>query len=116
MGEDLTKPLCICLDPLGKIRYIISSDISYVLRRAASAIYKLDPILDAVSLSLWSSHSFRVGACVLLHALAFTDVEIMWLLCCKSNAFMMTYLCNVAILSYHQNLAFSEAEAIPHII
>jgi hypothetical protein len=114
-GDDHTKPLCICLDALGKLRYITSSDISYVFRRAASAVYKLDPILDVSSLSLWSSHSLRVGACILLHAMGFTDVQIMWLLRWKSNAFM-TYLRNVAVLSFRQNLAFSEAEAMPHVI
>ena len=99
VGGDLTKPLCICLDPLGKLRYITSSDISYVLRRAASAVYKLDPVLNAAALSPWSSHSFCIGtSCVLLHAQGFTDVQIMWLLHWKSSTFM-TYLCNVAILS-----------------
>jgi hypothetical protein len=115
IGKDLTKPLCICLDPLGKLRYITSTDISYVFRRAAAAVYKLDPISDAKSLDLWLSHSLRVGACVILHAMGFTDVQIMWLLRWKSNTFM-TYLRNVAVLSDRQNLAFSEVEAMPHVI
>jgi hypothetical protein len=115
VGDDHTKPLCLCRDPCGKIRYITSTDISFVFRRAASFVYKLDPIKDAKSLSLWSSHSLRVGACVLLHAMGFTDVQIMWLLRWMSNAFM-TYLRNVAVLSHRQNLAFSEAEAMPHVI
>jgi hypothetical protein len=115
VGEDHTKPLCLCRDPLGSIRCITSTDISFVFRRAASAVYKLDPTADAKSLSLWSSHSLRVGACILLHAMGFADVQIMWLLRWKSNAFM-TYLRNVAVLSHRQNLAFSEAEAMPHVV
>ena len=116
VGEDFTKPLCVCLDALGKLRYITSSDISYVFRRAAAVVYKLDPIADAKSLALWSSHSLRVGACIILHAMGFsTDVQIMWFLRWKSNAFM-TYLRNVAVLSDRKNLAFSDMEAMPHVI
>jgi hypothetical protein len=57
----------------------------------------------------------RVGACVILHAMGFTDVQIMWLLCWNSNAFM-TYLHNVAVLSNRQSLAFSDVEAMPQVI
>jgi hypothetical protein len=115
VGADSTKPLCVCQDVLGKLRYITSNDINYVFRRAAAAVYKLDPVADAKSLALWSSHSLRVGACVILHAMGFTDVQIMWLLRWNSTAFM-TYLRNVAVLSDRQNLAFSDVEAMPHVI
>jgi hypothetical protein len=111
LGEDHTKPLCLCRDSLGLIRYLTSTDVGFVFRRAASAVYKLDPTADAKSLSLWSSHSLP---CILLHAMGFTDVQIMWLLRWKSIALFMTYLRNVAVLSYRQNLAFSDAEAMPH--
>jgi hypothetical protein len=80
------------------ILLVLLPTFSYVFRRAAAAVYKLDPITDAKSLALWSSHSLRVGACVTLDAMGFTDVQIMWLLRWKSNAFM-TYLRNVAVLS-----------------
>ena len=115
VGATSDKPLCICQDALGKLRYITSNDINYVFRRAAAAVYKLDPVADAKSLTLWSSHSLRVGACVILHAMGFTDVQIMWLLRWNSTAFM-TYLRNVAVLSNRQNIAFSEVEAMPHVI
>jgi hypothetical protein len=46
---DSTKPLCVCQDVLGKLRYITSNDINYVVRRAAAAVYKLDPVADAKS-------------------------------------------------------------------
>jgi hypothetical protein len=115
VGANSDKPLCICQDALGKLRYITSNDINYVFRRAAAAVYKLDPIADVKSLTLWSSHSLRVGACVILHAMGFTDVQIMWLLRWNSNAFM-TYLRNVAVLSNRQNLAFSDVEAMPQVI
>jgi hypothetical protein len=82
-------------------------------------------------------HSLRVGACAILHAVGFTDVQIMWLLRWRSNAFLhavgfkdvqimwllrwrsntfMTYPRNVAVLSHRQNLAFSDVEAMPHVI
>jgi hypothetical protein len=117
VGEDHAKSLCLCRDSSGLIRCITSTDIGFVFRPAASFVYQLDPTKDAKSLSLWSSHSLSVvGACVLFHAMGFTDVQIMWLLRWKSNAFM-TYLRNVAVLSHRQNLAFSaEAEAMPHVI
>jgi hypothetical protein len=75
----------------------------------------LDPSADKALLDRWSSHSLRIGACVILHALGFTDTQIMWLLHWKSNAFM-TYLRNVAVLAQKQNIAFSEVEAMPQII
>jgi hypothetical protein len=58
---------------------------------SSAAVYKLDPVADAKSLTLWSSHSLRVRACVILHAMGFTDVRIMWLLRWNSTAFL-TYL------------------------
>ena len=115
LGADSDKPLCICQNALGKLHYITNNDINYVFRRAAAAVYKLDYVADAKSLALWSSHSLRVGACVILHAMGFTDVQIMWLLRWNSAAFM-TYLRNVAVLSDRQNLSFSDVEAMPQVI
>jgi hypothetical protein len=114
-GEDYSKPLCICRDTLGKLRYVTASDVNFVFRLAAKQVYTLDPSADKALLDRWSSHSLRVGACVILHAMGFTDTQIMWLLRWKSNAFM-TYLRNVAVLAHKQNIAFSEVEAMPQII
>jgi hypothetical protein len=115
VGEDHSKPLCICKDALGKLRYITANDINFVFRLAAAKVYNLDPLANKIPLERWSSHSLRVGACVILHAMGFTDTQIMWLLRWKSNAFM-TYLRNVAVLAQKQNVAFSEVEAMPQII
>jgi hypothetical protein len=115
VGADADKPLCVCCDALGKIRCITSNNVNYVFRRAAAEVCNLDAAANAKSLILWSFHSLRVGACVILHAMGFTEVQIMWLLCWRSNAFM-TYLRNVAVLSHPQNLAFSDVEAMPHVI
>jgi hypothetical protein len=115
LGEDYSKPLCICRDALGKLRYVTASDVNFVFRLAATQVYTLDPSANKALLDRWSSHSLRVGACVILHAMGFTDTQIMWLLHWKSNAFMM-YLRNVAVLAHMQNIAFSEVEAMPQII
>jgi hypothetical protein len=111
-GKDYSKPLCICCDALGKLRYVTASDVNFVFRLAATQVYTLDPSADKALLDRWSSHSLRVDACVILHAMGFTNTQIMWLLRWKSNVFM-TYLRNVAVLAHNQNIAFSEVEAMP---
>ena len=79
------------------VKLINADDIEHLMRRLASQVYHLHPVRDALDLSKWSSHSLRVGACVALHAMGFSPLDIQWILRWRSTAFMV-YLRNVAIL------------------
>ena len=111
--DDHTTPLSIYSPSPGVVKLITSSDIEALMRAIASAVYKLDPVKDREALQRWSSHSFRVGACVILHSMGFTETQIQWLLRWRSKAFM-TYLRNLASLADKQHCAFDEASAMPH--
>ena len=68
------------------------------MRRLAAEVYHLHPSKDAKDLQRWSSHSIRVGACVVLHAMGFSDTDIQWILRWRSLAFTAC-LRNIAILA-----------------
>ena len=71
-------------------------------------------VKDKAVLQLWSAHSLRVGACVILHTMGFTGTQIKFLLRWKSDTFMM-YLRNVALLSDQQDEAIDKAAALPDL-
>ena len=96
------------------VRLINAGDIEKYIRRLAGAVYHLHPVQDAAQLQRWSSRSLRVGACVTLHALGFSPVDIQWILRWQSTAFMV-YLRNVAVLSIRQAQALDRAAALPFI-
>jgi hypothetical protein len=78
------------------------------MRATAAAVYGLDPTKHAKDLQLWSSHSLRVGAFVVLHAHGFTGPQIQFLLRWKLDAFM-AYLRNLGFLAMQQNVALSDS-------
>ena len=84
------------------------------MRLLASKVYHLHPVRDLKDLRRWGTHSLRVGACVVLHAMGFLALDIQWILRWKSMAFV-AYLHNIAILSTRQNRAFNRAQAMPHL-
>jgi hypothetical protein len=55
LGEDYSKPLCICRDALGKLRYVTASDVNFVFRLAAAQVYTLDPFADKALLDRFST-------------------------------------------------------------
>jgi hypothetical protein len=89
------------------VKLISSYDIEQFMRRLASEVYHLHPAQHAKELSKWSSHSLRVGACVALHAMGFSPLDIQWLLRWRSTAFM-AYLRNAAILAVRQYQALDK--------
>jgi hypothetical protein len=109
-----TTPLAIYLDG-SVVKHIVSKDIEQFMRRLAMEVYNLHPVKDADELSKWGTHSLRVGACVILHAMGFSFVDIQFILRWRSMAFV-SYLRNVAILSERQNRAFNRAGAMPHLV
>ena len=109
-------PLSVYLDPATlRVRLIASPDIECHMRALAATVYQLHPIKDAKDLRRWGTHSLRVGACVVLHAMGFSALDIQWILRWRSLAFM-AYLRNVAITSTRQYLALDRAAAMPHLV
>ena len=94
------------------VRLITTSDIDLFMRRLAAQVYHLHPVTDREAIHKWGTHSLRVGACVILHALGFSSLDIQWILRWRSMAFV-TYLRNIALLSSRQNLAFNKAQGMP---
>jgi hypothetical protein len=116
--SDTTTPLALYSDG-GKahVRLITAANIEYAMRNVASKLFHLDKSkpADWKKLQLWSAHSLRVGACVILHGLGFTESQIKHLLRWKSNAFM-AYLRNLSVLAAQQNAAMDTAEAVPNFL
>ena len=111
-----TTPLSVCWDAVAReARLIVSSNIDTFMRYLASKVYHIDPIREKAALQKWGSHSLRVGACVLLHAMDFSTIDIQWMLRWRSQAFMV-YLRNISILPRRQAVAFDRAAAMPHLI
>ena len=111
--QDNFTPLAIYWDtPHSCVKLVTSDEIEAFMRALAVKTYHLDPSLDRKALQLWSAHSLRVGACVLLHAMGFPPQDIKWLLRWLTDAFL-AYLRNIAILSQRQNKALDKAAAMP---
>jgi len=109
-------PLSVFWDPhKNRAMLITSSHIESFMRYLACLVYQLDPTLDYADVQRWGTHSLRVGACVALHAMGFSPMDIQWLLRWRSMAFV-SYLRNVAILSTRQHEALDRAMAMPHFI
>jgi hypothetical protein len=85
------------------------------MRETACRLYQLDPFKDKAALQLWSAHSLRVGACVILHTMGFTESQIKWILRWRSNAFMV-YLRNTAVLARQHVDVMDAAFAKPHFL
>lgn len=115
---DIHTPLALYADGAKtQVKLLTSSDIEDTMRKVAAKLFGLNPATAAgkKKLQLWSAHSLRVGACVILHGLGFTESQIKLLLRWKSNAFM-AYLRNLAVLAAHQNEAIDMAGAVPNFV
>lgn len=97
-----------------RARLVTTTDIELFIRSIAAEAYGLHPRNDKESLQRWSSHSLRVGACVALHSMGFTSVDIQWLLRWRSQAFM-AYLRNLCILADKQHKALDQLAGMPHL-
>jgi len=115
VGATTNAPLCVYRHTNGSVRHITASNIEATFRQAAAHVYKLDPVKDCEHLRRWSAHSLRVGACVILHGMGYTDSQIQFILRWRSNAFF-TYLRNITGLAYKQNRAFVDLSIMPHFI
>jgi hypothetical protein len=110
-----STPLSVYWSPTGPcVKLVTASDIERFMRRLASEVYHLHPVHNVKELSRWGTHSLRVGACVALHAMGFSPLDIQWLLRWRSTAFMV-YLRNVAILAIRQYQALDRAAEQPFL-
>ena len=116
-ASHLDTPLAVYRTETGAIRSITASDINMVMRTVAAKVYNLDPNKPShkKALQKWSSHSLRVGACVILHSMGFTNTQLQFLLRWKSLAFMC-YLRNLAILANQQNQAMADLSTMPNML
>jgi hypothetical protein len=114
-GFTYGKPLCIHLNSDGLPEYITPIKIERTMRQAAAKVYNLDFKKNKAELRLWSSHSLRVGACVILHAMGHSSTMIQFTLRWRSMAFM-DYLRNLAILSIKQNEAVQAIMELPQFL
>jgi hypothetical protein len=107
---DCTYPLSAYRHSNGKVYMLTAVDVERVMREVAARVYNLDPSTPAgrSALQKWSCHSLRVGACVLLHTMGFTEPQIKWILRWKSDAFMR-YLRNITNLSDKHTTALNLA-------
>ena len=104
-------PLAVYNDG-SRILFLHDAVITKVMRYVACKLYNLDPTNDVIA---YSSHSIRVGACVLLHASGFTTDQIKWLLRWKSDAFR-EYLRNIAYLCMQHNEAINLFQETPWLV
>lgn len=112
-----STPLFCYWDPISMdVRLVTSVDIEKFMRSIVVVVMDLDPNkkADWENIQRWGSHSLRVGAACVLHAMGFSPLDIQWLLRWRSLAFM-AYLRNLAILSTRHNEALDKAASMPHI-
>ena len=100
-----TSPLAIYRDPSGKICMIDNTHVEQFLQYLAKMVYN---ITDRDELKRFTSHSIRVGACVVLHenncSGAFIKLRLRW----RSEAFLV-YLRNTIKLAQLHNDATNNA-------
>ena len=103
-----TMPIAIYKDitKSNKTVYINDEHIKMILREAAKNVYKISKKDD---LDKFTSHSIRVGACVLLHAQNVSTEDIKFRLRWRSDSFRM-YLRNVIELAERHKDAVNSAK------
>ena len=101
LGIPLDNPLAVFLDQ-GSPSFITDVNITFILRRAASQVYKIN---KADELKVWTSHSIRIGACVALHGAGADFLTLKQRLRWKSDTFFM-YLRNTPQLALEHSRLF----------
>ena len=103
------KPLAVYTEinkKKSKVCFIDDVHIKKKLQEAAGSVYN---ITNKQELSAFTSHSIRVGACVLLHAQKLSGEDIKFRLRWRSDTFMM-YLRNILQLAERHRDAIANAE------
>jgi hypothetical protein len=116
-GRDFTKSLAIYKDANGSVRALDNTIIEEIMRDVAANVCNINPLTAAgrKRLQRWSSHSIRVGACVILYACGFTPTHIQFMLRWKSMAFMVC-LRNLTFLCAQQNISIDRVADMPNFV
>ena len=117
-SSDLTTPLALYRDTASQKTLLFTPRvIEQTMRDTAAAVYDLDPSIAShkETLSKWSAHSYRVGACCVLHSLGYSETQIKYLLRWRSNAFM-DYLRNLKVVSDQHHRDLDRAAAFPQFL
>jgi hypothetical protein len=108
----LVNPLAVYRStPSGPTVFVTPRVVMIHMRALAAVVHKLHPSRDSATLRLWSSHSLRVGACVVLQEAGFSSTQIQWLLRWRSQAFM-DYLRNLPGLALQQSHAINQQDGV----
>ena len=83
-----------------KIAYIDDIHIRTVLQEAAGAVHN---VTKKEELQRFTSHSIRVGACVLLHSQNISTEDIKFRLRWRSNSFKMYLRNTIPLAEMHKN-------------
>ena len=79
-------PLALYWNPrLREVKLIDAKDIAVFMQRLAATVHKLHPVTDVNAIRNWGVHSLRVCACVTLHAMGFSTLDIQWILRWRST-------------------------------
>ena len=75
VGWQHNVPLAVCQTPTGQTKVITEPLIATAMQMLAAQVHKLNPFndKDERALQKWSSHSLRIGACVILHTQGFSS-------------------------------------------
>jgi hypothetical protein len=95
----------------------INNAIFFGPKHTAANVCSINPLTAAGRKKLqgWSSHSIRVGACVILCACGLTPIHIQFMLRWKSMAFMV-YLQNLTFLCAQQNISINKVADMPNFV
>lgn len=110
----VATPLAIFQRPDQTVALITSFKLEATLRSAALYVYAIDPISHRTEPQQWSSHFYRVEACVILLSMGYTPTQIEFLFRWRSEAFMV-YLRNLPCLVQYHARAVDEMFVMPHI-
>lgn len=115
-ADDVHTPLALYKSSrFGDVKLITPKVIMTCMRNIAAKVHKMHPKKDKAKLRRWSSHSFRVGACVLLHERGYSQTQIKWMLRWKSDTFMM-YLRNALSLAKKSADLLIEKPPMPDLL
>ena len=108
LGVPPHLPIAVFQNSTGSSQYIDDFHVTHKLQSLARSVYNITTSSD---LARFTTHSLRVGACVLLHETSQTPDFIKARLRWRSDAYLM-YLRNTPKLANLHNIAINESDQI----
>jgi len=111
------QPLGVYRNRDGQFENITDDLVNQELQYLAMKTFNLDPNdpEDLAQIKLYTTHSLRVGATVILHAHGCSAEDIKRIIRWESNAYLI-YLRDMPFLSKKQNAAVANADDFPNFI